>query len=49
MKMSKEELIAAFESGDLGTVEFFELALETKMTLEEINAVLKDDPEGDWD
>jgi DNA-binding transcriptional MerR regulator len=40
--MKKEELIASYEAGDLGMVEFTELALEAGMTLEEIGKVLED-------
>lgn len=40
--MSKEELIEAFEAGDMGSVEFTELAMETDMTIEEIGKVLED-------
>ncbi len=39
--MSKEELIDAFEAGEFGSVEFFELALEVGMTVAEINIILE--------
>ncbi|BBB99367.1 hypothetical protein [Bradyrhizobium elkanii] len=38
--MSKEQLVAAFEAGDLGSVEFFELALEAGFGTEEIESIL---------
>lgn len=43
--MTKAELIEAFEAGDIGEVEFFELALETNLTFKEINALLNLDRE----
>ena len=39
--MDKEELIEAFEGGDLGEVEFFELALEAGLSLDEIGTALQ--------
>lgn len=38
--MSAEQLVEAFEAGDMGQVEFFELALEAGLSLERIEAVL---------
>lgn len=40
--MTNKELLAAFESGDLGRTEFFELALDTDLTLDEIEQALRD-------
>ncbi len=38
--MSAQELIDAFEIGDLGSVEFFELALDAGMSIETIGEVM---------
>jgi len=38
--MNRDELLAAFESGDFGEVEFFELALEAGIDFDEIEAAL---------
>jgi hypothetical protein len=38
---TKEELLESFEAGDMGEVEFFELALEAGMTLKEIGTALQ--------
>lgn len=38
--MTRNQLIEAFEAGDLGEVEFFELAMDAGIPLEEINATL---------
>ena len=38
--MKRDELIDAFEMGDMGDVEFTELALEAGMTIDEISIVL---------
>lgn len=42
MKSSHKELLDAFAAGDLGRVEFFELALDAGMTLALIEAALAD-------
>ena len=42
MAMNRNELIAAFEMGDLGRVEFFELALEAGLELAEINKIMEE-------
>ena len=42
MKSSEKKLLDAFAAGDMGRVEFFELALETGLTLEQIEAALAD-------
>lgn len=39
--MNKQELIEAFEFGDMGDVEFFELALELGMSLKEIGQIMR--------
>jgi predicted RNA-binding protein associated with RNAse of E/G family len=39
--MNRDELLTALECGDIGDVEFFELALETGLTLEEIGVALE--------
>lgn len=39
--MNMEELIEAVEAGDMGEVEFFELALEAGMSMGEIGKVLQ--------
>lgn len=41
--MKIEELIEAFESGDLGQVEFFELALDAGMDIRTIGEILNED------
>jgi hypothetical protein len=38
--MTRDELIEAFEAGDMGDVEFVELALDAGMDLDAINDVL---------
>ena len=38
--MTPDELMAAFEAGDMGEVEFFELALEAGMEIGEIGIAL---------
>jgi hypothetical protein len=38
--MTKKQVLEAFEGGDIGPVEFFELALEAGLTLAEIEAAL---------
>ena len=38
--MNRDELIEAFEMGDMGDVEFMERALETDMSIEDIGAVM---------
>ena len=38
--MNQNDLIEAFEAGDIGQIEFFELALETELTMEQIELVL---------
>lgn len=40
--MTKQELIDAFQSGDLGQVEFFELALEAGLSMDEIGGALEE-------
>jgi hypothetical protein len=40
--MNREELLEAFAGGDLGSVEFFELALATDMTMAEIECALSE-------
>jgi len=40
--MNRDDLIAAFECGDMGRVEFFELALDAGMGLPEIEKILSD-------
>lgn len=46
--MTKSEIITAFQLGDLQDVEFFELATDAGMTLDEINEILAmDAAEGD--
>ena len=42
-----DDLIESFLSGDMGSVEFFELALEAGMSLERINEVLAEADEND--
>ncbi len=42
-EMERDELLAAFESGDMGRVEFFELALDAGMSLPEIEQALTQD------
>lgn len=39
--MNRDELIDAFEGGDMGDVEFLELALEAGMDFPEIGEVLE--------
>lgn len=39
--MTRDEIIEAFEAGDMGEVEFFELALDAGMSLKEVGAVLQ--------
>ncbi len=36
-----DEIIAAFECGDMGEVEFFELALEAGMDMKEIGYIMQ--------
>lgn len=43
--VSKQDLIEAFEGGDMGRVEFFELALDAGMSIEEIGIVLEAEEE----
>jgi hypothetical protein len=43
-----QDLIEAFEGGDMGDVEFLELALEAGMDLPEIGAILEEN-RGEWD
>ena len=46
--MKRDELIAAYEAGDMGRVEFFELALDAGLSLAEIEqALTQDDYEPD--
>ena len=46
--MDRDELIAGFEAGDFGRVEFFELALDAGMSLAQIEqALTQDDYEPD--
>lgn len=40
--MTQEELIVAFEAGDLGRVEFFELALEIGLDLSKIGTIMEE-------
>lgn len=40
--MSKQAVLDAFLSGDLGQVEFFELALEAGLSMEEIGQALEE-------
>lgn len=44
--MKRDELIDAFEAGDLGEVEFFELALDAGLSLAEIGDVLERNADG---
>lgn len=39
--MDKDELIEAFEAGDMGEVEFFELAQDLGMDLKEIGKIMR--------
>ena len=39
--MTADELIAAFEAGDMGDVEFFELALDAGLSLAAIEQALE--------
>jgi hypothetical protein len=39
--MSKDELIEALEAGDFGEVEFFELALDAGLSVDEIGLALQ--------
>ena len=39
--MSKDELIEAFEGGDMGEVEFFELAMDAGLSLKEAGDVMR--------
>lgn len=39
--MTKDELVEAFEAGDMGEVEFFELAMDAGMSMEEAGDALK--------
>jgi len=39
--MDKDELIEAFEAGDMGEVEFFELAMDAALTIEEAGVVMR--------
>lgn len=39
--MSKEELIEAFQAGDFGRTEFFEMAMDLGMSIAEIGDVME--------
>jgi hypothetical protein len=39
--VSKEELIEAFEAGDIGRVEFFELAQDVGISFDEIGRIME--------
>ena len=39
--MSKDELIEAFEAGDMGEVEFFELAMEAWLSIKEAGDIMR--------
>lgn len=43
--MTKQQVIDAFQSGDLGQVEFFELALDAGLSIEEIGTLLEQEQE----
>lgn len=45
--MGKDKLLNAFAAGEMGRVEFFELALDAGLTLDEIEMALADE-EGEW-
>lgn len=44
--MTRDDLIGAFLAGDMGAVEFVELALDAGMGLDEIDQVLADAEDG---
>ena len=41
LEMGKDELIEAFEGGDMGEVEFFELAMDAGLSIKEAGEVMR--------